>query len=236
MENSTTQTKRKSWLEQHASKLLALAFWLVLIFGYQWYARVNDLTPLQAVQALLDFFANNLWGMLIYILVYAIRPLILFPATLISLAAGFVYGPVWGVVMVVIASNISSSIAYLIGRFFGQGLLPEGQGDNWVTRYAVRMRQNSFETVLTMRFIFLPYDLVSYLAGFLRIRYGSFILATALGSIPGTIAFVGFGASIESFDGGIPQFNPITLAFSAVIFIGSLVLSRFFKKKEGASA
>lgn len=236
MENSATQPKLKTWLEQHASKLVALAFWLALILGYQWYARAHDLTPLQAVQALLDFFANSIWGMLIYILVYAIRPLILFPATLISLAAGFVYGPLWGVVMVIVASNISSSIAYLVGRFFGQGLLPEGQGDNRVTRYAERMRQNSFETVLTMRFIFLPYDLVSYLAGFLRIRYWSFILATALGSIPGTIAFVGFGASIESFDGGIPQLNPLTLAFSVAIFIGSLVLSRIFKKKEGVSA
>lgn len=49
---------------------------------------------------------------------------------------------------------------------------------------------NSFETVLIMRFIFLPYDLVNYLAGILRIDLKAFILATLLGSIPGTIAFV----------------------------------------------
>jgi uncharacterized membrane protein YdjX (TVP38/TMEM64 family) len=233
LENITTLPKENSWLRRHASKLVALAFWLTLIISYQWYARVNQLSPLQAVQSLLNFFSNSFWGPVIYILVYAIRPLILFPATLVSLAAGFVFGPVWGVVMVMIASNISSSIAYLIGRFFGEGLVPTGEG--WVARYAERMRLNSFETVLTMRFIFLPYDLVSYLAGFLRIRYWSFILATALGSIPGTIAIVGFGASIQRFDGGIPTLNPVTLAFSVAIFILSLVLSKVFKKREGIS-
>jgi len=213
--------------------MVALFFWLSLIASYQWYAHANQLSPLQAVQSLLNFFSNSLWGPIIYILVYAIRPLILFPATLVSLAAGFVFGPIWGVVMVIIASNISSSIAYLVGRFFGQGLVPTGEG--WVARYAERMRLNSFETVLTMRFIFLPYDLVSYLAGFLRIRYWPFILATALGSVPGTIAFVGFGASIQRFDGGIPTLNPVTLAFSAAIFILSFALSRIFKKREGIS-
>jgi len=94
------------------------------------------------------------------------------------------------------------------------------------------MRENSFETVMVMRFIFLPYDAVSYLAGFLRIKYLPFILATALGSIPGTMAFIGFGASIERFDGALPKLNPVTLGFSFAIFVVSLALSRMFKKRE----
>jgi uncharacterized membrane protein YdjX (TVP38/TMEM64 family) len=85
---------------------------------------------------------------------------------------------------------------------------------------------------MIMRFIFLPYDAVSYLAGFLRIKFWPFILATALGSIPGTIAFIGFGASIESFNGALPKLNPVTLGVSVVIFIISIALSRMFKKKE----
>lgn len=231
MEKKTAHSQ-STWLRQNAAKIVALVFWLCLIAAYQWYSRVNQLTPLQTVQLLLDFFANSLWGAIIYIFIYAVRPLILFPATLISLAAGFVYGPLWGVLMVIIASNISSSIAYLVGRFFGSGLIAERKNNGWAERYASRMRANSFETILTMRFIFLPYDLVSYLAGFLRIHYWPFILATALGSIPGTMAFVWFGASVERFDGGLPSLNPLTLAASVAIFVVSLLLSRAFKKRE----
>ena len=224
---------KEGFLKKYGQKLIALAFWTVLLGIYQWYAYVNHLSPLQVVQNLLDFLTQGFWGPLIYILLYAIRPLILFPSTILTLAGGFVFGPVLGVLYTIIASNISSTIAFFVGRFFGEGMLKDDGSDGLIQRYARRMRENSFETVMIMRFIFLPYDAVSYLAGFLRIKFWPFILATALGSIPGTIAFIGFGASIESFNGALPKLNPVTLGFSVVIFIISIALSRLFKKQEG---
>jgi uncharacterized membrane protein YdjX (TVP38/TMEM64 family) len=212
-----------------------LVFWIALVGFYQWYAGTNHLSPLQVVQQLLDFLKNGVWGVVIYVVLYAIRPLILFPSTILTLAGGFVFGPVLGVLYTIIASNISSTIAYFVGHFFGEGLLKDDGSDGLIQRYARRMRENSFETVMIMRFIFLPYDAVSYLAGFLRIHYWAFILATALGSIPGTMAFIGFGASIETFDGALPKLNPVTLGFSVAIFIISIALSRIFKKREGIS-
>ena len=232
MENSTYMPSSKSWFQQHAQKLIALLFWILLIVGYQWYASGNHLSPLQVVQQLLDFMTNGFWGVIIYTILYAIRPLILFPSTVLTLAGGFVFGPVLGVLYTIIASNISSTIAYFVGHFFGEGMLKDDGSDGLIQRYARRMRDNSFETVMIMRFIFLPYDAVSYLAGFLRIKYLPFILATALGSIPGTMAFIGFGASIETFDGALPKLNPVTLGFSFVIFMVSIALSRMFKKRE----
>jgi len=231
--NHTTEIMpQTNWLQKHAQKLIALIFWLTLIGIYQWYVTANQLSPLQVVQQLLGFLKNGLWGVIIYIVLYAIRPLILFPSTILTLAGGFVFGPFLGVLYTIIASNISSTIAFYVGQFFGKGLLRDDGSDGLVQRYARRLRENSFETVMIMRFIFLPYDFVSYLSGFLKIKFIPFILATALGSIPGTIAFVGFGASIESFDGALPKLNPVTLGFSVAVFIVSIALSRIFKKRE----
>jgi uncharacterized membrane protein YdjX (TVP38/TMEM64 family) len=231
--NYTTEIMpQTNWLQKHAQKLIALIFWLTLIGIYQWYVTANQLSPLQVVQQLLGFLKNGLWGVIIYIVLYAIRPLILFPSTILTLAGGFVFGPFLGVLYTIIASNISSTIAFYVGQFFGKGLLRDDGSDGLVQRYARRLRENSFETVMIMRFIFLPYDFVSYLSGFLKIKFIPFILATALGSIPGTIAFVGFGASIESFDGALPKLNPVTLGFSVAVFIVSIALSRIFKKRE----
>lgn len=234
MENSVPSTK--TWLQQHASKLPALLFWAALIIGYQWYANVNNLSPLEVVQRLLDFMTTGFWGPLVYIGLYIVRPLILFPSTVLTLAGGFVFGPLLGVLYTILASNASSTVAYFVGRYFGEGLFKDDGSGGLIQRYARRMRENSFETVMIMRFIFLPYDAVSYLAGFLKIRYWPFILATALGSIPGTMAFIGFGASIETFDGTLPKLNPVMLGFSLVIFIVSLALSRIFKKRESVAA
>jgi len=235
MENVTATASEKPWYQVHAQKFVALLFWAVLMISYQWYAYTNHLSALQVMQNLLAFLTNSIWGPLVYIGLYAFRPLILFPSTVLTLAGGFVFGPFLGVLYTIIASNISSTIAFFVGRYFGEGLLKDDGSDGLIQRYARRMRENSFETVMIMRFIFLPYDAVSYLAGFLRIHYWPFILATALGSIPGTIAFVGFGASIERFDGGVPSINPVTLAASIGIFIISIALSQIFKKREGIS-
>ena len=235
MENSTRMSSAKSWIREHVQKLAALFFWVLLIAAFQLYAKSNELSSWQVAQRMLNFLMDGFWGPLVYIVLYAVRPLILFPATILSLAGGFVFGPVLGVIYTIIASNISSTIAFFVGHYFGVGTFKDDGSDNLIQRYARRMRDNSFETVMIMRFIFLPYDAVSYLAGFLRIKYWPFILATALGSIPGTIAFIGFGASIERFDGALPKLNPVTLGFSFVIFIVSIALSRIFKKREGIS-
>ncbi|NJN96343.1 MAG: TVP38/TMEM64 family protein [Anaerolineales bacterium] len=210
--------------------------------GYAWYYTSHNLTPLKAVQQIVDLLQTP-YGPLLYILIYTLRPLIFFSAIVLTVTAGAVFGAgsalnfALAVIYTVIGSNISAMLAYLIGRYFGQGLLKEDQGGstNLMQRYTSRLRRNSFETVMIMRFIFLPYDLVNYLCGFLRINWRSFLLATALGSIPGTIAFVAFGASVDLSQletQGLPPPNPWVLGFGVVILVVSIAISRYFKRRE----
>ncbi len=232
---ATPASTEQSSKVQKGQKWVALAFWVLAFATYQWYAWQNDLSPLDVVQRLIDFFSASFYGPLLFILIYTLRPLLLFPATLLTIAAGFVFGPLLGVVLIVIGSNASALLAYVVGRFFGQGLLSEGKAGGIVQRYTTRLRENSFETVFLLRLLFAPYDLVNYLAGFLRIRWIPFIAATALGALPGTLAFTLFGASIERFDGGIPALNPWVLAASVALFLVSLALSRIIKRRSTAA-
>ncbi len=168
--------------------------WCGLLLGYQWYAWRQDLSTLEAVQHLIDFMSSGLAGPLIYVVFYALRPLVLFPASLLTWAAGFVFGPVLGLLFTVLGSNISASVAYLAGRYFGGSFQNTGYT---LQGYAERLHGNSFESVLIMRLIFVPFDAVNYAVGLLHVRYRPFILATILGSLPGTTAFVLFGASMQ---------------------------------------
>lgn len=232
MEKEIKLLENQSWIRRNGIKIAALVFWMAVLIGYQVYAYKNGLTAVQVMQQLLGLMSGSFWGPIIYILLYSIRPLILFPSTILTLAGGFLFGPILGVLYTIVASNTSATIAFFVGKYFGQGIIKEGSSSNFIQRYAERMRKNSFATVLVMRFIFLPYDLVNYSAGFLRIRWIPFILATFLGSIPGTIAFILAGASFERFESGVPKLNPVTLAASIIVFIGSLILSRVFRKRE----
>lgn len=239
---SVSPTEKQTFLQQHGQKVIAGIFWLLLIGGYTYYYRSNNLTTELALLQIVDLLTSP-WGPILYILIYMLRPLIFFSAAILTIASGSIFGTgslvnlVLAILYTVIGSNLSATVAYLVGYFFGQGLLAESGGEdtNMIQRYADRMRKNSFETVLIMRFIFLPYDLVNYLAGILHIQWKSFILATILGSIPGTIAFVSFGASIDIKQlarGETPEFNPWVLAFGGVIFVISILISRYFKQQE----
>lgn len=233
MNSSIAKPPLRESLKRAWPKLLGLAIWLTILIVYWQYTRTSGLTPAQTVQRLVEFMGSSAAGVLVYILVYMLRPVLFFPATLLTLAGGYLYGPFLGLAVVIVASNLSAMVAFYIGWFFGAGFLQESSGGGVLQKYADRIRRHTFETVLVMRFLFLPYDLVSYFSGFLRVRWAGFLLATMLGSIPGTISFVLFGASIENgFTGALPRLNGATLGVGVLMFVISLSLSRLFRRRE----
>ena len=162
--------------------------------------------------------------MALFVAIYTIRPLVLFPATLMTIAGGILFGPVLGIATTVIGANASAMVAYWMARSLGFSPSEDPEAAGFLSRWSTRMREESFATVLTMRFAFLPYDVVNYAAGFLKIRPWPFLLATAIGSIPGTISFTLAGASVESLTDGPTGIDPTVLVASAVLFVASLVI------------
>lgn len=225
-----------TFLKQHGTKLVALLFWLSLIVGYWVYTQQLDLTIGESIRQMAGWLTGSWYGPVLYIVIYALRPLLFFPATLVSILSGFLFGPVWGVVYTVLGSNSSAMLAYNVGWYFGQGVLDAEKSSGLIQKYAQRLRENSFEAVLIMRLIFLPYDLVHYLAGFLKIDWKAFLLATIIGTIPGTISIVLIGASFGTIDElltGEINLNPVALGVSVLLIVVSIAISRFLKRREG---
>lgn len=219
--------------QKHWQKVTAGVFWLLIVLAYILYITINGLTPQQSFRQALEFMRDNRLAPLLYILLYTLRPLTLFSATVMTIAGGVLFGP-WGILYTVIGANAGASLAYFLGSVLGKDVLNiDENAEKGIQKYLNGMRNNAFETILTMRFLFLPYDLVNYLAGFLRVNYGAFILATILGSIPGTVAFVLAGAS-TGFDSAEKGFDWRILAISALIFVASLAISRLFKNRKQA--
>jgi uncharacterized membrane protein YdjX (TVP38/TMEM64 family) len=231
--NKRTENNLQS---RNNSKSIAFFAWLVVLAGYWWYTSVMGLAPMQVMQTLVDFVTHSPYGFPIYVLVYMARPLFLFPATLVTMTAGYLYGPVQGITYALIASNLSTMVAFLIGRFFGGSFLRNVNQNAQVSKYADRLRQDGFQTTLVLRFLFLPYDLVSYFSGFLDIDLRWFMLATILGSIPGTITFGMLGASIQGdFANHSVTFDPLSVMVSVVMFAISISLYRLVRRKEQIS-
>lgn len=236
-ESPKAAAARSALVRRRAQRLAALLFWLALLGGYQLYAWRRGISPLEAAQGLVDFMGAGAAGALVFVAFFALSRLVLFPATLLTIVAGYVFGPVLGVVLTVFGSNAAASVSYLMGRYFGKGIPGFGGEAGAARRYAQRMRDNGFETVLLMCLVYAPLDLMGMLAGFLRIPWKPFALATALGLIPATLSWVLFGASIETdlTDGGF-RIQPSMLVASSVLLAGSLSLSWYLKRRNRGTA
>ena len=212
--------------------MATLLFWLALLAGYQLYFWQRGITPLEAAEILVDYMSTSAAGPLIFVAFYALSRLVLFPATLLTIASGYVFGPVPGVVLTVLGSNAAASVCYVMGRYFGEGLLDSDKKAGVVRRYAERMRNNGFESVLLMYLVYAPLDLVGILAGVLRIEWKPFVLATVLCLMPATLSWVLLGDSIQTdLTGGIPRLEPAMLLASVILLVGSLVLSGYLRRR-----
>jgi uncharacterized membrane protein YdjX (TVP38/TMEM64 family) len=214
------------------ARLIVAGTWLALIGGAAAWAATSGRGPAEAATDLVDAIQGSAWGPLAFVAVYLVRPLIFFSAAVLTVAGGFLFGPVGGVVLVVIAANGSAMVAYGLARWLGGERFADPEATGRLTRWTRRLRDRSFETVIVMRLVYLPYDLVSYLAGALRIHPVAFLAGTAIGSAPATVAFVLFGASLESFDGGVPQIDAPVLIASGVMLVAGLAISHLLRRRD----
>jgi len=231
IEVKQTRQTAADFLWAHGTKFSAALFWLVLLGGYGWYMRSTGLSAQEAALQVRDFLGASIWGPLLYVVLYTLRPLIFFPSTVMTAMSGYLYGPVWGTAYALLGGNLSGTLAYFVGRFFGGDLFGEdnAEASGFMARHAANLRRNGFEAVLIMRLIYLPYDLVNYLCGFVRVPWLQYASATLLGVLPGSLTFVLLGSVFTSQSAGQRW---LLAGFSlGMLFLG-LGLSRWLRRRR----
>lgn len=223
---------------QGRSRLVVAAGWITVVVAWVLHLRASDQGPTESLQGAVDALDGMWWAAPAFVAVYAVRPLVLLPASLLTIAAGVLFGPVGGVAVAVVGANLSALVAFLVGRTFSpERLAAVGDGtEGFLARWSERLRRRGFATVIVLRLAFVPYDLVNYASGFLRIGVVPFLVATAIGSLPGTVAFVLAGASLDRLDAGVDGLDGRVLAASVALTAVSLVGARVLQRREARPA
>jgi uncharacterized membrane protein YdjX (TVP38/TMEM64 family) len=139
-------------------------------------------------------------GAAIYTIIYILAAVLLFPASLLTLAAGFLYGPLWGTLLVSPTSVAGSTVAFLLGRSVARDWIKTRIEQN--PRFSAvdaAVEANGFKVVFLLRLspIF-PFTLLNYALGLTRVRLRDFVLASFLGMLPGTFLYVYLGSSVAN--------------------------------------
>ena len=211
-------------------RFTVLGFWLALLLALFIAARAQGVNPLGLLGDWLERAPGSVAAPFVLFGAYLVRPLTLLPVTLLTVASGFLFGAVWGGLYALVATLLSSGLAYGVGRFFGTGGLESAEGN-----FVSRLRSRSFETVLLGRLLAVPGDFINYASGFLRISFSAFIWATAVGGAPGLLTAVLVGASVEGDLGAARvTFNARYLLASVGLLAVSLGASWLVRRREKA--
>ena len=162
--------------------VLAVVVVLVLL-GRQLSGQLPRLTA--AVDAL------GVWGPIVFIAGYAIACVAFVPASLLTLAAGALFGVVRGTVFVLIGATLGSLAAFLIARYLARDWIAARVAKD--PRFAAidaAIAEQGRKVVFLLRLSpVVPFSVLNYALGLTTVRVGDFILASA-GMLPGTLLYV----------------------------------------------
>lgn len=166
---------------------------------------------------------------IVFIFLFTIVPLTLFPDSILAISAGIIFGLKFGFLYTMVGALCGGSLAFFIARFLGREFLLK-----WLKKDFEKLENsienNSFSIILLLRLIPLfPFDVVSYAAGISSISYKKYFLATFFGTIPGIFVFVNMGRATLDIN---PQKFYISISLLICLISFSFLLKQKFKLKQ----
>jgi uncharacterized membrane protein YdjX (TVP38/TMEM64 family) len=149
----------------------------------------------------------GVWGPIVFILGYAVATVAFVPGSLLTLAAGAIFGLVEGTLYTLIGATLGASCAFLVARYVARGAIERKiAGTSWFVRFAAIDRAvagEGFKIVALLRLspVF-PFNLLNYALGLTRVRFLHY-LAASIAMLPGTLLYVYYGKAAGSLAGAL---------------------------------
>ena len=139
------------------------------------------------------------WGPAVFVLGYAAATLAFVPGSLLTMAAGAIFGLAKGTTLVFFGATVGSTFSFLVARYLARGAIERRLADHPRFRAIDRaVARQGLKIIFLVRLSpFFPYNLLNYGLGLTRVRLRDYVLACS-GMIPGTFLYVYYGKALGS--------------------------------------
>ena len=234
-EERTDAAPEKTPLKREILKVGAV----VLMFGalYLMSRYMSNVIDVKAVQAFVK--QAGPWAPLLYMSCYLIGPTVFFPASLLSMTGGVLFGPVWGSAYTICSATVGATVPFLLTRKFGRKPLEKllSQSENFEDRFTAfeqSVEEQGWKYVAFTRLVTVfPFLLLNYAFGLTKVRLWTYVWASFLFMLPGTIMFTYMGyAGGEALTGGDGLAGKVSIAVGCFILLSALpgLVKRLQKK------
>lgn len=156
--------------------------------------------PLVSLSGAIEFIRHSgSLGILASIGIMVVHSFVPFPAELVAIANGMVYGSLWGTVITWVGAMLGALLAFGLARRFGRPFVGRvlrrksaQRLDDWVARHGTG-------ALFLSRFIpVISFNLINYAAGLLRVSWWTFAWTTGVGILPMTVLMAAMGEQIHN--------------------------------------
>lgn len=158
-------------------------------------ARAFDVQ--QLLREALDWISSlGPWGAVSFIVLYVLATVFFVPGFILTLAAGVLFGVVWGSMAVSVASIAGATLAFLIGRYLARNWVAQRiQGNEKFEAIDQAVAGEGWKIVGLVRLspVF-PFNLLNYAFGITKVSFKDYFLASWIGMLPATVMYVYVGS------------------------------------------
>ena len=175
----------------------------------------------------------GVWGPVVFVIAYAVATVAFIPGSLLTLAAGAIFGLVNGTVLVLVGATIGSAGAFLFSRHVARAAIERRLARNpRFAEFGSIVGDEGFKIVLLLRLsLIFPFNLLNYALGLTRVRFRDYVLAS-VGMLPGSLLYTYYGklagdVAMLTGDGPVEgetsYYLILVLGLTAIIFLTSLI-------------
>ena len=165
---------------------------------------------------------------LLFILVYALSTALSLPTgLLLSTVGGFLFGTLWGGLLIVVGATLGATMIFLAARTVLGDVLRARAGP-FLQKLEAGFRDNELSYMLVLRLVPLfPFWLVNLAPAFLGVRTSTFIGGTFVGIVPGAFVFASVGTGLGAIlaSGGTPDGSALLQPHIILPIVGLALLA-----------
>ena len=188
------------------------------------------------------------WGPVALAVFYIVSCVLLIPASLPTLAAGFLFGVFEGSITATVGGSVGACAAFWIARAVARGWVAQrvARSPRFISLDDALDEHGLKVVVLTRLSPIAPFVIVNYVLGLTKVPFWKYVLGTVIGVTPGMVLYVYFGAGLRSltevaaYARGEVQTTPtqqvlfwIGLVVTVVV---TVLLTRIARRALGAAA
>lgn len=172
------------------------------------------------------------WGPVVFVILYAAAVVAAIPGSILTVAAGALFGSILGVILVSIASTLGAALAFLMARYFARESITRwlSQNERFRRMDQLTAKRGAIIVGLTRLVPLFPFDLLNYGFGLTRIPFWTYLFWSWLCMLPGTMLYVvGADALFSGLSrGGVPWVLIVTIVLATIMLA---VLIRYARKR-----